>query len=143
MNRRKIILLSLSFLILMVCVAFVMSFWRSRQSDENIEKYGGHGFEYMHGYSSSDFTGYHVYDGEKLHLLDHDVSFSISRQADMPILDGAEACYPVYSAVAKTVYEGIDEIELGNKKKAEDYWKKFRNGTANYSKELYLLFNPS
>lgn len=143
MNRRKIILLSLSFLILMVCVAFVMSFWRSRQSDENIEKYGGHGFEYMHGYSSSDFTGYHVYDGEKLHLLDHDVSFSISRQEDMPILDGAEACYPVYSAVAKTVYEGIDEIELGNKKKAEDYWKKFRNGTANYSKELYLLFNPS
>ena len=134
---------SLSFLILMVCVAFVMSFWRSRQSDENIEKYGGHGFEYMHGYSSSDFTGYHVYDGEKLHLLDHDVSFSISRQEDMPILDGAEACYPVYSAVAKTVYEGIDEIELGNKKKAEDYWKKFRNGTANYSKELFLLFNPS
>ena len=127
----------------MVCVAFAMPFWRIRQSDENIEKYGGHGFEYMHGYSSSDFTGYHVYDGEKLHLLDHDASFSISRQEDMPILDGAEACYPVYSAVAKTVYEGIDEIELGNKKKAEDYWKKFRNGTANYSKELYLLFNPS
>ena len=140
MNRRKIILLSLSILILVICA---MPFWRIRQSDENIEKYGGHGFEYMHGYSSSDFTGYHVYDGEKLHLLDHDVSFSISRQEDMPILDGAEACYPVYSAVAKTVYEGIDEIELGNKKKAEDYWKKFRNGTANYSKELYLLFNPS
>ena len=64
----------------MVCVAFVMSFWRSRQSDENIEKYGGHGFEYMHGYSSDVLPGYHVYDGEKLHLLDHDVSFS-ARQA--------------------------------------------------------------
>ena len=137
MNRRKIILLSLSFLILVVCV---MPFWRIRQSDENIEKYGSHGFEYMHGYSSSDFTGYHVYDGEKLHLLDHDSSFSISKQEDMPILDGAEACYPVYSAVAKTVYEGIDEIELDNKKKAEDYWEKGRNGTANYSKELSEIY---
>ena len=29
----------------------------------------------------------------------------------MPILDGAEACYPVYSAVAKAIYKDIDMIE--------------------------------
>ena len=29
----------------------------------------------------------------------------------MPVLDGAEACYPIYSAVAKALYKDIDKIE--------------------------------
>jgi len=34
------------------------------------QRYLGHGFDYMNGYSSTDFTGYHVYDDEKLvHVL--------------------------------------------------------------------------
>ena len=36
---------------------------------DNSRKYMGHGFDYMHGYSTTDFTGYHVYDGEKLVTL--------------------------------------------------------------------------
>ncbi|MBO4358537.1 MAG: substrate-binding domain-containing protein [Erysipelotrichaceae bacterium] len=79
--------------------------------EREFEKYGGHGFEYMHGYSSTDFTGYHVYDGEKLVTLDHDPEFMIEDEENMPVLDGAEACYPVYCAFAKAVYKDIDLIE--------------------------------
>ena len=79
--------------------------------DKEFEKYGGHGFDYMHGYSSTDFTGYHVYDGEKSVRLNHEPEFIIENIEDMPILDGAEACYPVYSAIAKTLYKDIDIIE--------------------------------
>ncbi len=79
--------------------------------DKQFAKYGGHGFDYMHGYSSTDFTGYHVYDGEKLVTLDHEPDFMIEDVEKMPILDGAEACYPVYCAIAKTLYKDIDRIE--------------------------------
>ena len=80
--------------------------------DQEYEKYKDHGFDYMNGYSSTNFTGYHVYDGDKLISLDHPSEFIIEDIEDMPILDGAEACYPVYSAIAKAVYKDIDEIEL-------------------------------
>ena len=75
-------------------------------------KYQGHGFEYMNGYSSTDLTDYTPYsDSGKLVTLDHEASFQIENEKDMPILDGAEACYPVYSAIAKAVYKDIDKIE--------------------------------
>jgi len=38
----------------------------------------------------------------------------------MPILDGAEACYPVYSAIAKAVYKDIGQIEKAYSE-TEDY----------------------
>ena len=40
---------------------------------------------------------------------------------DMPVMDGAEATYPLYAAVAKTLYKYIDSIEM-------DY-KKYGNGS--------------
>ena len=52
------------------------------------EKYMGHGFDYMHGYSTTDFTGYHVYDGQKLVTLDHRASLVIENEEDMPVLMG-------------------------------------------------------
>ena len=94
----------------------IWQFW------DNSRKYMGHGFDYMHGYSTTDFTGYHVYDGEKLVTLDHKAAFTIENEADMPVFDGAEACYPVYTALAKAVYKDIDKIEAGYKEKAENYW---------------------
>ena len=36
------------------------------EQNTDAKKYKGHGFDYMHGLSTTDFTGYHVYDGEKL-----------------------------------------------------------------------------
>ena len=90
---------------------FIFIYLNSLYQDYQEEKYGGHGFDYMHGYSSTDFTGYHVYDGEKLVALDHPAPFMIEAEEDMPVLDGAEACYPVYTAVAKALYKDIDKIE--------------------------------
>ncbi len=73
--------------------------------------YKGHGFAYMNGFSSTDFTGYHVYDNKKLATLDHPASLQITDVEDMPVLDGAEACYPLYAAIAKAIYKDIDVIE--------------------------------
>lgn len=73
-------------------------------------RYGGHGFRYMSGYSSTDFTDYTVFsDSGKLATLDEPAALQISE--NMPIMDGAEACYPLYSAAAKAVYVGIEDIE--------------------------------
>ena len=92
-----------------------------RKSESDREKYGGHGFKYMHGWSSTDFTGYHVYDGEKLAVLDHEASLQITDPERMPVLDGAEACYPLYAAAAKAVYKDIEKIEDGYRE-AEDLY---------------------
>lgn len=75
-------------------------------------KYKGHGFDYMSGYSSTDFSDYTVYaENSKLVSLENQSSLTIEDEKDMPILDGAEACYPLYSAFAKAVYKDIDKIE--------------------------------
>ncbi len=89
-------------------------------------RYGGHGFQYMHGYSSTDFSDYMVYsEPSKLVTLDHAPSLVIENEADMPILNGAEACYPVYAAAAKAVYRDIAAIEK-NALDLEEY--KYQNG---------------
>lgn len=75
-----------------------------------VVKYGGHGFSYMNGFSSTDFSDYMVYSSHSK-LVQMDSSFVIEKEEDMPILDGAEACYPLYAAFAKTVYKDIDKIE--------------------------------
>lgn len=75
-------------------------------------KYKGHGFEYMNGFSSTDLSDYTPYSSSnKLVMLDHEANLRIETEEEMPILDGAEACYPVYSAIAKAVYKDIDIIE--------------------------------
>ena len=75
------------------------------------KKYGGHGFAYMNGYSSTDLTDYTVYaENSKLVTLDHAATV-IENQDDMPVMDGAEACYPVYAALAKAAYKDISQIE--------------------------------
>ena len=76
-----------------------------------------HGFEYMNGFSSTDFSDYHVYtENSKLVSLDHEPEFIIQNPQDMPVMDGAEATYPLYAAVAKTLYKDIDQIEMNYKK---------------------------
>lgn len=75
-------------------------------------RYAGHGFQYMNGFSSTDFSDYMVYSkNSKLVTLDHEAAFQIEKEEDMPVLDGAEACYPLYAAFAKAVYKDIDVIE--------------------------------
>lgn len=73
-------------------------------------RYGGHGFRYMSGFSSTDFTDYTVFsDSGKLAELDEPAALQISE--NYPIMDGAEACYPLYAAAARAVYVGIEDIE--------------------------------
>lgn len=71
----------------------------------------GHNFSYMSGYSSVDLYDYALYNEKnKLVTIDSSVE-KIEGYKNMPIMDGAEACYPVYSAIAKAIYEDIEKIE--------------------------------
>lgn len=86
-------------------------------------RYGGHGFAYMHGFSSTDFSQYMVYSQPgKLAALDHPAAFQIQDEADMPVMDGAEACYPLYAAAAKAVYQDIAHIESNWADSGERAW---------------------
>ena len=71
-----------------------------------------YGFEYGGGYSSTDLTPYYVTNPDnKLPKLESPSTFTIKNPSEMPILDGAEAAFPVYSAFANAVYENINKIQ--------------------------------
>lgn len=99
--------------IIALCIAASMLLYLNRPS-RIYAGHGdiGHGFKYMNGYSSTDFSDYMVYSENcKLAVPDSEVTFTIENEEDMPSLDGAEACYPLYAAFAKAVYKDIDVIE--------------------------------
>ena len=105
---RKLLPYLITAAVVLLCGAFSIKQYLNRPE----VRYAGHGFNYMHGYSTTDFTDYTVYsEHSKLVTLDHEPEFMIENEADMPVMDGAEACYPVYAAVAKAVYRDIDVIE--------------------------------
>ncbi len=96
-------------------------------------KYKGHSFRYMNHFSSTDFSDYMPYSNpSKLYLLDHPASLIIEKEEDMPVLDGAEACYPMYSSFAKNVYQNIGEIE-----------KKYIKGDYEFTNGRYVSFTNS
>lgn len=71
----------------------------------------GHNFSYMSGFSSVDLYDYALYNEKnKLVTIDSSVE-KIEGYKNMPIMDGAEACYPVYGAIAKAIYEDVEKIE--------------------------------
>ncbi len=73
---------------------------------------GGYGFAYEGGWSSVNLRPYYVENPEnKLVKLNEPSSLIISDASKMPVLDGAEAAYPVYSAFANACYENIAEIQ--------------------------------
>lgn len=70
-----------------------------------------YGFKYGGGYSSTDLTPYEVTNPEnKLPKLASKLDFTIAKPMEMPILDGAEAAFPVYSAFANAAYENINQV---------------------------------
>lgn len=104
-------------MMLAACILLILYF----SFCNSAKKYGGHGFDYMHGYSSTDFKDYMVYsENSKLVSLEKEASFKIEKEEDMPVLDGAEACYPLYAAFAKAVYKNIDSIEKKWLNEADD-----------------------
>lgn len=82
----------------------------------------GYGFPYEHGWSSVDLRPYYVENEKnKLVKLDEPASFIVSDVSKMPVLDGAEAAYPVYSAFANACYENIADIqEYAKSKEGEE-----------------------
>ncbi|MBD5452889.1 MAG: hypothetical protein HDR30_00995, partial [Lachnospiraceae bacterium] len=69
-------------------------------------------FSYAGGYSSIDLDPYDVTNEDNiLATLQEPASFSITEPLEMPIMDGAEAAYPVYSAFANACYVNIAEIQ--------------------------------
>ena len=69
-------------------------------------------FSYAGGYSSIDLNPYDVTNEDNILItLQEPASFSITDPQEMPILDGAEAAYPVYSAYANACYVNIVEIQ--------------------------------
>ena len=77
-----------------------------------------HNFEYMMGYSSVDLYDYALYNpNNKLVTVEHGYELIDSY---MPVLDGAEACFPVYSAIAKALYKDIENMEYNYYKSTND-----------------------
>ena len=73
-----------------------------------------YGFEHGGGYSSVDIYRYDATNPQNiLAKLDKPSEFTIDNEDEMPVLDGAEAAYPVYSAFANACYKragsGYDE----------------------------------
>ena len=104
--------------IIVVIVAISLSISARRQylyrKENNIiaTSQAAYGFAYENGYSSSDLSPYYVEnDSNRLAKLDEPATFTISDPLDMPILDGAEAAYPVYSAFANACYKDIADIQ--------------------------------
>lgn len=100
--------------VIIICTCFLLSlgldFYLYQNSPS--QKYKGHDFEYMNGYSSTDLSPFFPYtENNQLVKLPTQSSFIIEDEKDMPILDGAEACYPVYAAIANATYKNIDQIE--------------------------------
>ncbi|MDF2791999.1 MAG: hypothetical protein K0S80_5101, partial [Neobacillus sp.] len=70
-----------------------------------------YGFEYGGGYSSTDLYPYDVNNPNNiLPKLKTASTFTIKNPSEMPILDGAEAAFPVYSAFANAAYENIKKV---------------------------------
>lgn len=84
----------------------------------NILKDGkpSHGFVYENGMSSIDLSPYYVENEENvLAVLNEPSDFYITVPEKMPVLDGAEAAYPVYSAFAAACYQDIDVLQKNAK----------------------------
>lgn len=72
-----------------------------------------YGFAYGDGYSSVDLAPYYVDNPENiLPKLSGKASLTIEKPSEMPVLDGAEAAYPVYAAFANAIYKDIATVNV-------------------------------
>lgn len=116
MKKMKLLPIMLIHLVCVIC-CFITFFTSPNFKYRN----QGHDFDFLNGYSSTDLSDYTPYsDSGKLATLDHTPSLMIEDTDDMPIMDGAEACYPVYSAVANAIYKDIGKIEEAYINKTKD-----------------------
>lgn len=115
---KKIKLLPLTCIHIVCVVCCLITFFTSPNFKYRNQ---GHDFEFLNGYSSTDLSDYTPYSNSgKLATLNHQADLLIEDTEEMPVLDGAEACYPVYSAIAKAIYKDIGNIEEGYVNKTKD-----------------------
>jgi len=113
----KPVIVTLSIASLSVGIAFAVHTYEYRNvidisSEEQSQYLHGHGFQYENGWSSISLKPYYVENNENvLAKLDEPSDFVIEDRKDMPVLDGAEAAYPIYSAFADACYKDIAEIQ--------------------------------
>ncbi len=96
-------------------------------------------FSYAGGYSSIDLRPYSVENEENiLAKLEEPAAFRIDDPQEMPIMDGAEAAYPVYSAFANACYTNISEIQRKANKSKSDTVKPIQFTNTIYAYEKLL-----
>lgn len=100
----------------------------------------GHNFAYENGFSSTDLEKYKLYNKDNV-LPELEQKSSLCLSADeWPVLDGAEAAFPVYATFAKACYADIEKQPL---EKIEQYVT-FTNTVWAYerllSKEVDIFF---
>ncbi len=97
---------------IMLLISEGVWFYKRRDIIERDPEQRGYDFAYENGYSSTNLEPYYVENKENiLAKLDKPSTFIISDPDKMPVLDGAEAAYPVYSAFANACYKDIGEIQ--------------------------------
>ncbi|MDE7133457.1 MAG: substrate-binding domain-containing protein, partial [Lachnospiraceae bacterium] len=96
----------------MLLICEVSSFYKRINIIKRDPEQEGYGFAYENGYSSTDLEPYYVENDKNiLAKLDMPSTFMVSEPTEMPVLDGAEAAYPIYSAFAKACYKDIGKIQ--------------------------------
>ena len=100
-------------LVIIVSLYSLSEFALFKQRENIIDSaHPSYDFHYAGGYSSIDLRPYDVKNEDNILVtLQEPASFSITDPQEMPILDGAEAAYPVYSAFANACYANIAEIQ--------------------------------
>ncbi len=100
-------------LVIVVALYSLSEFALFKQRENIVDSaHPSYDFYYAGGYSSIDLHPYDVTNEDNILVtLQEPVTFSITDPQEMPILDGAEAAYPVYSAFANACYVNIAEIQ--------------------------------
>ena len=85
--------------------------WKQRENVVDSAQ-PSYNFRYGGGFSSIDLHPYDVTNHDNiLAVLQEPAVFRITDPQEMPVLDGAEAAYPVYSAFANACYADIAAIQ--------------------------------
>ncbi|GIP33406.1 PstS family phosphate ABC transporter substrate-binding protein [Paenibacillus sp. J2TS4] len=104
---------SLGFLVILILALGVGGAVQWQRSQTVLPSYG---FKYGGGYSSTDLWPYDITNPDnQLPRLAGPATFQIDNPKDMPVLDGAEAAFPVYSAFAQAAYDRVGMGESNEK----------------------------
>ncbi|SBW03706.1 conserved membrane hypothetical protein [uncultured delta proteobacterium] len=98
----------------------------------------GHGFERVGGFSSTDLKPYDPRVPDAITLrLGEPAAFVIRGTDNLPVLDGAEAAFPVYAAFAAACYPDLPP--LGEKELERYDYRKPDKGALTFTNTIYAF----